>query len=103
MRSLWHAMAVVNVRKAERKHNMKKILIVTLIAILIALLTACGNQQLYDSTWTFHEAIIYLPDGSSINGKVESWKDFDESDMIQVKMNGRTYLTHSSNVLMIAN
>ena len=85
---------------------MKKIICILLvIAITCALcfaMTGCGNVQLIDTTWSFERAIIFLPDGDKIEGSVTSWTDFESSDMIQVTMGNKTYLTHSSNVVLIS-
>lgn len=81
-------------------------LITTIIALVLILvfaviaLTGC-NQQIIDTTWSFNKAIIYRQDGTTIEGVVESWKDFENSDMVQVKIDNVTYLTHSSNVVLI--
>ena len=76
----------------------------TLIAALIAAmaLSGCGNRALFDTTYTFDRAIISLPDGSIIDGKVQSWTDYEDGDQIQVKIDGTTYLVHSSEVALIA-
>ena len=60
------------------------------------------NKQLWDSTYSFERAIINLPNGSIIEGAVSSWKDFEDGDQIQVKIDGITYLTHISNVCLIS-
>jgi hypothetical protein len=65
-------------------------------------LTACGNQTLIDTTYKFDKAIINLHNGNVIEGTVQNWKDYENSDQIQVTINGKTYLTHSSNVILIA-
>jgi choloylglycine hydrolase len=36
-----------------------------------------------------------------VEGKVESWTDYTDSDQIQVKVNGKIYLVHSNNVVLI--
>lgn len=46
-------------------------------------------------------AILALPDGSIVSGKIESWKDYDDGDQIQVKIDGTTYLVHSANIALI--
>lgn len=76
--------------------------LLTLALIPIMMFTGCSNMALVDTTWSFEEAIIFLPDGEKIEGKVTSWTDYDGSDMIQVTIGGKTYLTHSSNVIMIS-
>ena len=83
---------------------MKKRILITITALTTAvtLLTACGNQSLIDTTYRFDKAIINLHNGNIVEGKVHSWKDYDNSDQIQVTINGKTYLTHISNVILIA-
>ena len=55
-----------------------------------------------DVTWKFDRAVVRLADDRVIEGKVQSWNEFESSDMIQVKIDGVSYLTHSSNVVLIA-
>lgn len=81
---------------------MKKFVIVMLAAVMLLVICAGCNKQIADTTWSFEKAVVGLPDGSSVGGKVESWCDYENSDMIQVKINGKTYLTHSMNVVLIA-
>lgn len=79
---------------------MKKKLLLVLVTIGVLSLTGC-NKTIIDTTYNFDKAVIYLQDGSVIEGKVQTWTDFD-GDQIQVKVNGKTYLVHSSNVTLIA-
>lgn len=65
-------------------------------------LSGCGNKQIFDTTYTFTRAIISLPDGSIVEGKVERWTDYEDGDQIQVKIDGTTYLVHSSNICLIS-
>lgn len=74
----------------------KKIL---LIVVLLLLLSGC-NKQIVDLTWNYDYAIIKLPNGEVVEGKVESWKDY-EGEQVQVKINGDTYLVNSMNVTLI--
>lgn len=78
---------------------MKKILVLILTLALIFGLCAC-NKQVLDLDYHFNYAIIFLPDGNRIEGKVSSWNDYEQSDMVQVKIENVTYLTHSSNVIL---
>lgn len=78
---------------------MKKILCLIMI-ICILIFTGC-NKQIIDTTWNFDYAYVKLPDGSVVQGELSSWKDWDDSDVIQVKIKGVTYLTHYSNVVLI--
>lgn len=79
---------------------MKKIFAIILIVVMAVSLCAC-NKQIVDLTYKYDRAIIYLPNGEVVEGKVESWKDFEDGDQIQVKIEGKTYLVHSSNVVLI--
>ncbi len=82
---------------------MKKLLCLILVLALAAVLVGCGyNRQIFDMDYKFDYAIIFLPDGNRIEGDVTSWRDFDQSDMIQLKIDGVTYMTHSSNVILEA-
>lgn len=76
---------------------MKRIIV---ILLSILLLTGCGNHQFIDTTWTYNYAIIELPNGEIIEGRVESWKDYD-GEQLQVKINGVVYLTNSFHCILI--
>ena len=78
----------------------KRIIFVMLVAVLVSSFTAC-NKQIIDTVYKYDRAIIYLPDGTVVDGKVQSWTDFEDGDQIQVKVDGKTYLVHSSNVVLI--
>lgn len=81
---------------------MKKALIALLLLLVLLLCTACGNRSLFDTTYTFTRAIIALPNGTYVDGPVTSWRDYDDGDQLQVTINGVTYLTHASNVVLMA-
>ena len=70
-------------------------------AALALSLSGCGNRQLFDTTYTFNEAILSMPDGSVVSGKVSSWRDYEDGDQIQVVIDGTTYLVHSSNIVLM--
>lgn len=80
---------------------MKRILLALLALATALLLTACGNRSVIDTVYTFDRAIIGLPDGSYVEGEVESWRDFEDGDQLQVTIDGVTYLTHSTNIVLI--
>jgi len=83
---------------------MKKLIafLITIIAILSVLVLSGCNKQMVDLTYSYEYAIIGLPNGETVEGKVSSWTDFEDGDQIQVKINGKTYLVHSSNVVLIS-
>ena len=84
----------------------KKIIVLTCVifTLLIMLLTtvkvAAFNFQIFDTKWNFSYAEIGLPDGTVIKGNVDSWRDYEDSDVVQVTINEVTYLTHYSNVIL---
>lgn len=81
---------------------MKKIISIILVVAMMAI-TLCGcNKQLFDTTWEFDRAIIMLPNGEVVEGDIQSWTDYEDGDQIQVKIDGKSYLVHSSNIVMIA-
>ena len=82
---------------------MKKFIqFMALVLVAVLILTACGNRQMIDTTWDYDYAVISLPNGATVEGAVQSWKDFENSDQIQVKIDGITYLVHSSDVVLMA-
>ena len=81
---------------------MKKVFIIGILSALILMATGCGNRQIFDVTYTFNKAKIKMPDGSVISGKVDSWKDYEDSDQLQVVIDGVTYLSAAENIVLIA-
>ena len=84
---------------------MKKIiaiLLVVAISLGLAALTVGCNKQMVDLTYSYEYAIIGLPNGEVVEGKVSSWTDFEDGDQIQVRIDGKTYLVHSSNIVLIS-
>ena len=83
---------------------MKKIIALLLAVIFLlsaGLLSGC-NKQMVDLTYSYEYAIIGLPNGEVVEGRVSSWTDYEDGDQLQVKIDGKTYLVHSSNVVLIS-
>lgn len=88
---------------------MKKLLCLLLVIIMVAsLLCACDNSyamggpQIMDLTYTYEYAYVALPNGETAEGKPTSWIDYEDSDTIQITINGKTYLTHYTNVVLVS-
>ena len=79
---------------------MKKILAFLLILVVMFCMTAC-NRTILDTTYYFDRAIIHLPDGETVSGKVARWCDY-EGDQLQIVIDGKAYLVHSMNAVLIA-
>lgn len=80
---------------------MKKAFVCILVLVTLLGLTAC-NKQMVDLTYSYEYAILSLPNGEIVEGKVSSWTDFEDGDQIQVRIAGKTYLVHSSNIVLIS-
>lgn len=82
---------------------MKKKIVTLLLGLTLTIstLTGCGNKDVWDTVYTFDYAIIKLPNGEIVEGKVQSWCDY-EGEQLQVKINGETYLTCTQSCTLIA-
>jgi hypothetical protein len=85
---------------------MKRILAMLIVVLLmVTTLSGCSesdfNKQIIDLTYGFDKAVISLPNGEIIEGKIDRWTDFEDGDQIQVTVDGVIYLVHSSNVVLI--
>ena len=78
-----------------------KLLIILLALNTMFVLGGWGNREIWDTNYTFNRAIVRLADGTVVDGKCQSWIDWDDCDMIQVKIDGNTYYIHGSNVSLI--
>ena len=81
---------------------MKKLFVLILALVMCMCLFAGCNMDVLDITFKFDRAIIHLPDGTVVSGEVESWTDYEDGDQLQIKINGVTYLVHSSDAVLIA-
>lgn len=60
-----------------------------------------GNRTLIDTKFYYDYAIVQLANGEVIEGKVDSWRDY-EGEQLQLTINGETWLVHSANVSLRA-
>ena len=88
---------------------MKKAIAVAGIIILILLtLTGCatiktGNRIVGGKdVQTFTYAYVRLGEKDIAEGFVTQWRDYENSDTVQVMINGNYYLTHYSCVVLVA-
>lgn len=84
------------------------------IAVLIVALVLClfafsgcegktGNRITYGKdVQTFTYCYIVLGGQEITRGAITQWRDYSDSDVVQILVNGKYYLTHYSNVVMIA-
>ena len=82
---------------------MKKFMCILIAIMCLFGATACAwNQSWFDTTYHFDRVQIAMPDGSVVEGNVQSWQDYENSDVVQVKVDGKVYLTHYMNVVLIS-
>lgn len=74
---------------------------VCIAAVAALALTGC-NASVIDTTWKYDKAIIVLPNGTVVEGEVTKWTDFEDGDQLQIEIDGKTYLTHASNVVLVS-
>lgn len=89
--------------------NMKRIVFIAAMLLAFAMgLSACGqvmtgNRVTYGTdVQTFTYAYIVLGGERLVQGYITQWRDYDESDVVQVLIDGKYYLTHYTNVVMVA-
>ena len=87
---------------------MKRIIATVLLIIaMAALLSGCqikyGNRIIEGKdVQTFTYAYVRLGDKDITEGYITQWRDYDDSDVVQVLINGKFYLTHYSCVVLVA-
>ena len=82
-----------------------------LILIIITVTLASCDSEYYKTgnritggkdVQTFTYAYVVLDGQEIVKGAITQWRDYNDSDVVQVLINGKYYLTHYSNVVMIA-
>ena len=80
---------------------MKKILALVIALVMALSFVGCGNYKVLDAKYNFTYAQLRMPDGEIVEGKLDSWRDYDDgSDQIQVEIDGVTYLCHQANIVL---
>lgn len=80
---------------------MKKKFIIAILVASCLTFGGCGNKDLFDTVYNYDYAIIQLPNGEIIEGKVEKWTDYEDGDQLQITIDGVIYLVHSNNVSLM--
>lgn len=92
------------------RKNWKIIVLVIVLVVATFTLASCDGD--YHKTGnritggkdvqTFTYAYIVLDGQEITKGAITQWRDYADSDVVQVLVNGKYYLTHYSNVVLIA-
>lgn len=85
----------------------KKLILAVLLVLVLVILAGCemktGNRiTTGKDVQTFTYAYVYLGGKEFVKGYITQWRDYDDCDEIQLMIDGKYYLTHYSNVVMIA-
>ena len=76
--------------------------VLAVLCLLSVILATSCNKQIFDFKLRFHTAIVKWPDGSVKEIKVQYWNDYQNSEQIKIiDNNGKTYLMHSVNVILV--
>ena len=82
---------------------MKAVIMAIAAAVAATILvSSCGNYNIVDTRWKFQRA--YIRGIGSDEWKlvtIKMWKNYDQSDMVQITTDDYTYLTHSCNVVLV--
>ena len=89
---------------------MKKFFVCLLLVLLtVFVFAACdgvvkSGNRIVDGkdVQTFTYAYVRLGDKDIVEGYVTQWRDYEDSDVVQVLINGKYYLTHYSCCVLIA-
>lgn len=81
---------------------MKKIVCLMLVLIMSLSMTGC-NMQVVDVTYSYNYAYISLPNGECVEGEVDSWRDYEDGDQLQVVIDGTVYLTDTTRCVLVQN
>ena len=86
----------------------RKIALFVALAALVFSLCGCatvksGNRIIEGKdVQTFTYGYIRLGDKDIVEGYITQWRDYDNSDTVQVLINGKYYLTHYACVVLVA-
>ena len=78
-----------------------KLAMIVALILMMSLISCEGGYDYFDTTYRFDYAIISLPNGEIVEGAVESWRDFEDGDQLQIKIGGDVYLVHSEDAVLI--
>lgn len=90
------------------KKHWKKILLVSVLVVCLFVFAGCDGHKTGNritggkDVQTFTNCYIVLGGKEIASGSVTQWRDYENSDTVQVLVNGKYYLTHYTNVVLVA-
>ena len=87
----------------------KALLLIVLAIVMLLVFSSCGNPHKTGNritggkdVQTFTYCYVVLGGKEVVKGAVTQWRDYDNSDTVQVLVDGKYYLTHYTNVVLVA-
>ena len=78
---------------------MKKFVAIIFMLVAILCFTGCGNQQIFDTNYTFTNAYVKIGDEWK-DLKIKTWADYD-GEQLQLKLqDGTVLVVHSANCIL---
>lgn len=92
------------------KSRIKVVALLIVLVVMLVITTGCsditnrvGNRITGGKdVQTFHYAYVYLGGQKIVEGYVDQWRDYTDSEAVQVQINGKYYLTEYTNVVLVS-
>ena len=89
------------------KTKLKVIVLIVLLVCCFAVFAGCEHKTGNRITGgkdvqTFTYCYVVLGGKEIVQGAVTQWRDYDNSDVVQVLVDGKYFLTHYTNVVLVA-
>ena len=90
------------------KKHWKLFALVLILVTCVFVLAGCSEKKMGNrivdgkDVQTFTYAYVVLGGKEVVKGYITQWRDYNNSDVVQVLIDGRYYLTHYTNVVLIA-
>lgn len=78
----------------------KNILLIIIVGVMLLILTGCGNQDMFDTNYTFTKAITYIGD-ERVEIKIKQWRDYEGEQIQLIATDGTVYLVSMNNTILI--
>lgn len=79
---------------------MKKLVAIILTLVLMLCFTGCGNQQIFDTNYTFKKAYVKIGE-EWYDVQIKTWTDYEDGEQLQLKLHdGTVLIVHSANCIL---
>lgn len=88
------------------KNKIRIYVLVIMLILCVVLFAGCEHKMGNRITsgrdiQTFTNCVIRIGN-DIVEGPITQWRDYEDSDTVQVLVNGKYYLTHYTNIVLIA-